>query len=139
LKRIGVLALALLGTPACATTKPSARTAPPGVATLQTEDTKIDEVDGQPFSFATGSGQNGFELPPGPHELGVSVFVVQGGPDAFASDFRRSQVRVMCFDALPGHAYLTRPAGPVTRGVPELVDLTSGQVVGAACGSPPPP
>jgi hypothetical protein len=133
LSQRGVLAL-VVGTLACATTQverePIANTS---TATLRSEDTKIDELDGQAFTLSLGATRRRFELSPGRHELGVSVLVVASGPEADASDFKRSGVRVMCFDAQSGHAYLTRPAPRGRRNVPELFDLSTGQVLAGSC------
>lgn len=102
------------------------------MATLRTEDTKIDAFDLRRSVFSTRSGSI-LEILPGPHELAVSVFVSEGAPDL--PTFRQSEVVVLCFDAVATHDYVARPVPDGTFTRPELYDEMEKIVVSRGCRS----
>ena len=75
--------------------------------------------DGQSSAFSMGSWRRARELPPGLHAQRQRVRR-RGGPEADGSDFRRSQSRILCFEAQAGHSYVVRPVPDGTFRVPEL-------------------
>jgi hypothetical protein len=100
------------------------------VALLKTEDTRIGGFDGRRSVFAARGGRT-WEILPGAHSVAAEVFVFEGAPDM--PEARRSEVFVMCFEALATHTYVVRPVPDGTLTRPEVFDETTKVVVSRPC------
>jgi hypothetical protein len=117
--------VALLG--ACATAQP---VPDPTVATIGGKGAVVDTIDARNVHDETAGAR--FEIPPGPHTIEVSL------PAEPSSPPKSEEVKVIpvCFSALAGHNYLTRPVFEQNRWRPEIVDEDSGAIVLAKCVAP---
>jgi hypothetical protein len=76
------------------------------VAVLTNDDTAIDVLDGQEFMHLHSQNNARYEVLPGRHRLGVSVFAVSANPGGYG-DIERSPTTIfVCLDAEAGHTYV---------------------------------
>lgn len=104
---------------------------------LECSETALDMLDGQEHSYARSQRGVRFEVLPGRHMLGVSLFIVSPIPGG-GVDFERSdEVAVLCFDALAGHTYFIGHHGRGKTWRPLITDGGSNADVPFAPCSPP--
>jgi hypothetical protein len=125
-----VLAIALL-TAGCAT---SGAVPDATVAVIESSATIVDTIDERNVrDDGPGAANARFEIPPGRHTVEVSLQA-----DRPASEGTNAKTIAVCFGALAGHSYLTRPVFEQQRWRPEIVDEASGVAVQKACAPPAP-
>jgi hypothetical protein len=92
----------------CATTVmyPGPRRPAHEIAVLTNEDTAIDVLDGQELFHVHSQNAARYEVLPGRHLLGISVFDVKVYPGGYGDIERSPNTIFVCLDAEAGHTYV---------------------------------
>jgi hypothetical protein len=98
------------------------------VAVLENAETALEMLDGLELRHAHSQDGVRYEVLPGRHALGVSLYVVAVDPGG--GDIERSaNVAILCFDAEPGHSYFVGHVGRGPGWRPSITDRASHAVV----------
>jgi hypothetical protein len=101
--------IALLAVAAgCTTTVayPGPRRPAKEVAVLENSETAIDVLDGQPFEHLHSQTGARYEVLPGRHAIGVSLFISSVTPGIGADIEKSDTMASGCLDAQAGHTYI---------------------------------
>jgi hypothetical protein len=100
-------------------------------ATLGSERTLIENIDERNVRGDGAEASNArFELPPGRHSVEVSL---EKAPATSRRRDESAQGIAVCFAAVAGHSYRTRPVFGAGRWHPEIVDESIGATVSSGC------
>jgi hypothetical protein len=101
----GVLALGCW-TQAPSVMYPGPRRSAPEVAVLENAETSLDLLDGVELHHVRSQDGARYEVLPGRHALGVSLFIVTVDPGGPGAVERSANVALLCLDAQAGHTYV---------------------------------
>src|SRR5436305_11007423 len=99
-------------------------------ATLGSERTLVENIDERNVRGDGAEASHArFELPPGRHSVEVSLEKDSSAPQRPDS----APGIAICFAAVAGHSYRTRPVFAAGRWHPEIVDESTGLAVSSGC------
>jgi hypothetical protein len=127
---------ALVSAIGCMTTVmyPGPRRSADEVAVLTNDDTAIDVLDGQAFRHVHSQNAARYEVLPGRHVLGISIFAVTVNPGGYGDIERSPNTIFVCLDAQAGHTYVIGYEGREAHWRPVVTDeKTRATVPFVAC------
>jgi hypothetical protein len=136
------LCLAVLAAAAgCATTSamsPGSQRPEAEVAVLVNSETSLDLLDDEELVHVRSQDGARYKVGPGRHRLGVSLSIINVGPDAADDNIERSAMTaIFCIDVQAGHAYVIGHEGRGARWRPQVtVDGTRAIVPFVSCAPP---
>jgi hypothetical protein len=108
------------------------RRQPHEIATLRSEDTRINYVDGKWVRDDAWAGNKAmYEVLPGWHSVGISLEVNKNY--VIFTETTYSKTITLCLDAKVGHTYVTAPVVSADSWQPRIVDESSNHSVGVDC------
>jgi len=108
---------------------PGPRRPGPEVAVLESSETSLDMLDGLELHHLTSQDGALYEILPGRHALGVSLFIVTIDPGGPGDVEKSANVAILCFDAQAGHTYVVGHVGRRANWRPSITDLASHAAV----------
>ena len=89
---------------------------------LENWETSLDLLDGQDLHHVRSQNGAPYEVLPGRHLLGVSLFIIAVTPGGPGDVERSADTALLCLDARAGHTYFVGHEGRGARWQPLITD-----------------